>query len=87
MTLEGSFFSRGREIYGSAAGPMGRNSQRNKGLGKSVREREKGRGGDEMHIRVQGVKQRPENGGGRATGQKERERVYAYSVCACKKSV
>lgn len=67
----------GREIYGSAAGPIGRNSQGNKGLGKSVREREKGRGGDKM-LRVQGVKQRRGKGNG---AKRKREREFMHTLC------
>ncbi len=65
-------------------GPTGRNSQGNQGLGMSVREREKGRGGAKM-LKVQGVKAAAKNGGGRASGERKK-RVYIYiCVCVCVK--
>lgn len=78
---------RGRESYRSAVRPTGRNSQGNRGLGKSVREREKGRGGAKM-LKVQGVKAAAQKWRGKGTGEKKkRERVYVYiCVCACKRA-
>lgn len=65
-------------------GPMGRNSQGNQGLGKSVREREreKGRGGAKM-LKVQGVKAAAQKWRGKGIGgKKKREREFMYtSLC------
>jgi len=73
---------RGRERYRSAVGPMGRNSQGNWGLGKSVREREKGRGGAKM-LKVQGVKAAAQKWRGKGIGgKKKKEREFMYtSLC------
>ncbi len=62
-------------------GPTGRNSQGNQGLGKSFREREKGRGGAKM-LRVQGVKAAAQKWRGKGIGERKKEREFMYtSVC------
>lgn len=60
---------RGRERYRSAVVPIGRNSQGNWGLGKSVREREKERGGAKM-LKVRGVKATAQKWRGKGIGGK-----------------
>lgn len=74
---------RGRERYRSAVGPIGRNSQGNWGLGKSVREREKGRGGAKM-LKVRGVKAAAQKWRGKGIGGKgKKSESLCIHLCVC----